>query len=235
MAGVIRATTDPELADRAARHGALSDPLRLAIVDELGRSDRSPGELRALLDVPSNLLAHHLDALERVGLVVRTTSSGDARRRYVRLVPAALPAASVQPPPSDHGARADDVLFVCTHNSARSQLAAALWRSRTGAAASSAGTHPADRIHPGAVAAADRAGLALEGATPRQLQPDEHTPPLVVTVCDQAHEELRPPSDWLHWSVPDPVRVGTDAAFDATVAELRQRISRLTPADGDGA
>lgn len=229
MTGVTRTTTEPELASRADRYGALSDPLRLAIVDELGRSDRSPSELRALLDVPSNLLAHHLDVLERVGLVVRTTSSGDARRRYVRLVPSALPTITVEAPP------ADDVLFVCTHNSARSQLAAALWRSLTGATATSAGTHPAERVHPGAVAAASRAGISLEGATPRGLRRDEGTPPLVVTVCDQAHEELAPPSDWLHWSVPDPVPDGTDAAFDATVSELRQRITRLTPADGDAA
>ena len=49
-------------------------------------------------------------------------------------------------------------------------------------------------------------------------------PDLVVTVCDQAHEELDLPAHWLHWSVPDPVPVGTKAAFDATVTELRERI-----------
>lgn len=226
---MVRATPETELAERAARYGALSDPLRLAIVDELGRSDRSPSELRALLDVPSNLLAHHLDVLERVGLVARNVSSGDARRRYVRLVPGALPRITVRTPSPD------DVLFVCTHNSARSQLAAALWQSLTGSTASSAGTHPAEQVHPGAVAAAGRAGLSLEGATPRQIQRDERMPPLVVTVCDQAHEELHPPSNWLHWSVPDPVPVGTDAAFDATVSELRQRIDRLGPVAGDAA
>ena len=49
------------------------------------------------------------------------------------------------PPPTG------SALFVCTHNSARSQLAATLWRRRTGAPATSAGTHPAREIHPGAV------------------------------------------------------------------------------------
>jgi hypothetical protein len=52
-------------------------------------------------------------------------------------------------------------------------------------------------------------------------------PRLVVTVCDQAHEELDPPDHWLHWSIPDPVRVGTAAAFDATVDRLRERVVAL--------
>ena len=43
-------------------------------------------------------------------------------------------------------------------------------------------------------------------------------------MCDRAHEELDPQPTWLHWSIPDPVPVGTAKAFDATVAELRQRI-----------
>ncbi|MEO1059706.1 MAG: ArsR family transcriptional regulator, partial [Actinomycetota bacterium] len=55
---------DAALAERAAIHGALGDPGRLAIVDALRVSDRSPQELGALLDMPSNLLAHHLTTLE---------------------------------------------------------------------------------------------------------------------------------------------------------------------------
>ena len=57
------------------------------------------------------------------------------------------------------------ILFVCTHNSARSQLAAALWTATTGREALSAGTQPATRVHPGAVAAAARAGLVLDVAS----------------------------------------------------------------------
>ena len=49
----------------------------------------------------------------------------------------------------------------------------------------------------------------------------------MITVCDQAHEELDPPDDWLHWSIPDPVAAGTAKAFDATVDELRDRIGAL--------
>lgn len=67
-------------------HAALGDPSRLAIVDQLTGSDRSPQELQELLGVPSNLLAHHLDVLAAAGLIERSRSSGDGRRRYVHLV-----------------------------------------------------------------------------------------------------------------------------------------------------
>lgn len=213
-----------ETALRAARHAALGDPARLAIVDELSLSDRSPIELRRTLGMESNLLAHHLEVLERVGLIERSRSSGDGRRRYVHLVPAALnglrPGRTL--PPSE-------ALFVCSANSARSQLAAALWEKLTGAPASSAGTHPADRVHPGATAAARRAGLDLGHAVPRALDEVRDVPDLVVTVCDQAHEELEG-EHWLHWSVPDPVPAGTRAAFDAVVVDLDHRIRVLAAA-----
>jgi len=211
--------TETNIAVRAARHAALGDPVRLAIADELSTSDRSPIELRRRLDLESNLLAHHLDVLERVGLIERSRSGGDGRRRYVHLLPAALDGlAPIRELPS--GA----ALFLCSANSARSQLAAALWHQATGASATSAGTHPAKRVHPGAVAAARRAGLDLEDATPHDLADIRTLPPLVVTVCDRAHEELDPDGTWLHWSIPDPVPDGTKAAFDAALAELRDRV-----------
>lgn len=212
-----------DLAERAARHAALADPVRLAVVDALAVSERSPVELCRRLGLGSNLLAHHLGVLERAGLVRRTRSAGDARRRYVGLCPEALADLG----PRGLRAPADAVpLFVCTHNSARSQLAAALWRALTGGAAESAGTHPAPRVHPGAVAAAARAGLDLSSTRPRALDAVA-VGPLVVTVCDRAHEELAPPDGWLHWSVPDPVPDGRAATFDAVVADLRTRITRL--------
>ena len=204
---------------RAARHAALGDPVRLAIVDALVLSDRAPVELRGLVGIESNLLAHHLDVLESVGMINRSRSSGDGRRRYVHLLRESLrdlsPGRWVLP---------ERALFVCTRNSARSQLAAALWQSISGAPAESAGTHPADRVHPGAIAAAKRAGLDIGGAVPRTLDDVGELPAMVVTVCDQAHEEVAPDDTWLHWSVPDPVASGTRAAFDAALAELRERI-----------
>lgn len=206
---------------RARLHAALGDQHRLGIVEELAASDRSPTELGRLLGLPTNLLAHHLDVLEAVGLIERFTSSGDKRRRYIRLKRAPLARlgiATARP--------AGSVLFVCSHNSARSQLAAALWRHRTGGRARSAGTNPVERVHPGAVAAARRVGLDLSSTQPRLLDA-EPTADLVVTVCDQAHEELRPDAGWWHWSIPDPVQAGTDEAFDAVVTDLDARISTL--------
>ena len=155
-------------------------------------------------------------------MINRSRSSGDGRRRYVHLLRDSLrdlsPGRKVAP------ARA---LFVCTRNSARSQLAAALWRSLTGSPAESAGTHPASRVHPGAIAAAKRAGMDIGGSMPRTLDRVGKLPGIVVTVCDQAHEELAPDDSWLHWSVPDPVTVGSRAAFDAALAELSERIAVL--------
>jgi len=102
-----------------------------------------------------------------------------------------------------------------------------MWRELSGESAESAGTHPAERVNAGAVAAAGRAGLDVAGAVPRELAAGERFPALVVTVCDRAHEELEAPENWLHWSIPDPVPVGTKAAFDGTVAELRERIGSI--------
>ncbi len=187
-------------------------------------SDRSPKELSIQFELASNLLAHHLEVLEAVGLIERFASAGDRRRRYLRLVrgPLAELRIGVAAPKAPTGR----ALFVCSHNSARSQLAAALWRHRTGGEASSAGTRPAARINPGAIAAAKRAGLDLGGVAPRALEAAEPAD-LVVTVCDQAHEELDPAPSWWHWSIPDPVEVGTAAAFDAVVVDLDARIAGL--------
>lgn len=215
------AAMEPEVVERANRHAALSDPVRLAIVDELAVSDRAPVELRRHFGLESNLLAHHLDVLESAGLIGRSRSSGDGRRRYVHLVPSALD--GLVPSPDLSGRK---VLFVCTHNSARSQLAAAMWTQLAGATATSAGTDPASRVHPGALAAATRAGLDLGSARPRPLG-DAEGADLVVTVCDRAHEELGDRPGWLHWSVPDPVPDGRRAAFDAAVTELRHRITAV--------
>jgi protein-tyrosine-phosphatase len=210
---------------RAAVHAALGEPVRLAIVEDLAVSDRSPKELAARFSMPTNLLAHHLDVLEDVGLIERFVSAGDRRRRYVRLVRAPLSRLGVTVPsagqPSNGEPPTGEMVFVCSHNSARSQLAAALWTARTGGAATSAGTHPADRVHPGAIAAASRAGLDLSRAKPRKF---EDNSPTVITVCDQAHEELEPGPGWWHWSLPDPVADGRAAAFDAVITELDDRI-----------
>src|SRR3546814_5041194 len=85
----------------------------------------------------SNLLAHHLKVLEGAGLIVRTRSEGDRRRSYVRMVPEATRGLDPQA-----AVAASRVVFVCTANSARSQLAEHLWRARSAVPAASAGTAP---------------------------------------------------------------------------------------------
>jgi ArsR family transcriptional regulator, arsenate/arsenite/antimonite-responsive transcriptional repressor / arsenate reductase (thioredoxin) len=212
---------DSGLVARAVVHAALGEPARLAIVDELATSDRSPKELGDRLAIPSNLLAHHLDVLEGAGLVARSASAGDGRRKYVRLVRDQLAELAVE-----GRAPRGEMLFVCSHNSARSQLAAVLWTARTGRRASSAGTRPAARVHRGAVAAATRAGLSLGDAVPTPIG-DVPASTQVVTVCDLVHEELVAGPDWWHWSIPDPVEAGDPAAFDSVVAELDSRIASV--------
>jgi len=216
------------LRERVAIHAALADPHRLAIVDELTWSDRSPSALASAIGLGSSLLAHHLAILERAGVVERSTSAGDGRRRYVRLVPDAI--TSLAEPAAHHVSR--HVLFVCTANSARSQLAAVVWNARHEVHASSAGTHPAPAVRPEAVRAAARAGLDLRAARTRSIEDVSGQPDLVITVCDVAYEALGSlPDDatTLHWSVPDPAAVGTAAAFDAALAEVAARIDSLAP------
>src|SRR6478735_12352226 len=111
---------------RAAVHAALGEPVRLAIVDRLGAGDASPGELAHAVGLGSNLLAHHLKVLEDAGVIRRARSEGDRRRSYVQLRlddpivwAAAQTGLSVQLREIGSVPR---VVFVCTANSARSQL-----------------------------------------------------------------------------------------------------------------
>ena len=226
-----------EFEARVAGLSALAEPARLRIVDLLGAGDASPGELRTELGLPSNLLAHHLKVLEDAGIVSRHRSHADKRRTYLRLHRASLagllPAAS-----TTAAAAAERVVFVCTANSARSQLAAALWREASPIPVTSGGTHPGVAIAPGAVAAARRHGLALVQERPQPLDGLLRDGDYVVTVCDAAHEEL--PADpgpgarlrlagVSHWSIPDPVAAGTDAAFDAAYDDIADRVADLAP------
>lgn len=208
---------------RAARHAALGDPSRLRIVDLLTLGDLSPSEIGTALGMPANLVAHHLNVLEGAGMASRSRSEADKRRSYVRLTDTAL-----QGLVPGRKERASRVVFVCTANSARSQLAAALWSTHSTIPATSGGTHPADHIAAGAIATADRHALDLPRESPRALETVLTASDFVVTVCDNAHEELHAPGR-LHWSIPDPVRVGTDTAFDTAYDELERRITELAP------
>lgn len=210
---------------RAKIHHALSDPHRLAIVDHLALSDRTPKELAAHAGLPMNLLAFHLKVLEAAEVIRRSRSAGDGRRRYVTLRVEALEALHAPAP----APAAERVLFVCSHNAARSQLAAALWRGRTGREAQSAGSAPAARVHPLAVAVAGSRGVDLSRAVPQGFEAVTVPPDLVVTVCDRALERGIPFPDveHLHWSIDDPIADGRPAAFARAYDHVADRIERL--------
>lgn len=210
-------------ARRAAIHAALADPGRLAIVDQLLLADASPTELRASLEMPSNLMAHHLKVLADAGLVQRTRSEADRRRTYLRLNHSALEFMIPSARRSAHR-----VVFVCTQNSARSQMAAAIWNRRSPVLATSAGTHPADSIHPAAVAATRRHNVPIQPRRPRHLDEVLADDDLLIAVCDNAHEELPPTLERLHWSIPDPVRSSASDSFDHAFDDLSTRIDRFT-------
>lgn len=227
-----RAERGTSVDGRASIHAALSEPVRLAIVESLLGTDLSPGRLAADLGVGTNLLAHHIGVLENAGIIARVRSEADGRRTHLRrLLPAHwTPEAPAPLPPCAR------IVFVCTGNSARSPLAAALWRRGSEVPATSAGTVPADRVPPRALTVARRHGIDLDGHVPRGIDDVLRDDDLVITVCDRARARLgtgrpadtEPPGP--HWSVPNPGTAGTEAAYEAAYTELEARVGLLVSA-----
>ena len=205
---------------RARAYAALGDPSRLAIVDLLANVDLASGELGVRLDLPTNLIAHHLKVLEEAGLVLRRRSEGDGRRTYVTRTSACNDLLG-----AGHLARPRKVAFVCSQNSARSQLAESYWRTVSDIPVVSGGTHPARRVHPRAITVGRRHGLDLSAARPRLATDVLRGDELVIAVCDRAYEDLG--SQPLHWSVPDPALVANAAAFEGAYDDITGRITRL--------
>ncbi|MFW2512346.1 helix-turn-helix domain-containing protein [Demequina sp. SO4-13] len=224
----------PPTTDRRALLSALADPQRLRIVDALALSDRSPSELSRDLDLPSNLLAHHVGVLTQAGAVIRRRSEGDGRRSYLALDwEQPLVAATAA-----HGdaVGACRVVFVCTANSARSQFAASLFARQSDVPVASAGTAPAPFVNPYAVAELARHGLQPLSYVPTALAADRREGDLVITVCDNARETLDGDAA-LHWSVPDPARASDDStaqAFAQAFIEIQPRVQRLAAAVTNG-
>ena len=127
------------------------------------------------------------------------------------------------------------ILILCTGNSARSQIAEALFnaKGRGRVEAASAGSRPAERVNPFAVNVLGEAGIDWQGRTPRGMDglEREHWD-FVITVCDRAKESCPyfPGQPVLaHWGMPDPAEVeGSDdvkrAAFRDTFVTLSRRI-----------
>lgn len=193
------------------------------MVDELLLSDRTPNELARSTGLETNLLAHHLGVLEEAGLIRRQVSSGDRRRRYISLdldlVRGLLP---------EPGLAASSVIFVCTHNSARSQIAEALFRSRSSIDVQSAGSDPARSVHLKAKRVAAEMGVDLQGQSPKPYRAVAGSPDLVVSVCDRALEADIPfQARLLHWSIPDPVESGRIEDFRRSFDVINKRVGHL--------
>jgi ArsR family transcriptional regulator, arsenate/arsenite/antimonite-responsive transcriptional repressor / arsenate reductase (thioredoxin) len=220
-------------------------PLRWRLLSELARSDRQVRELKALLGQPQNLVSYHLARLRAGGLVTARRSSADGRDAYYSIdlarcgesltaAGAALhPGLRLRPPadlPVPVRAR---VLFLCTGNSARSQMAQALLEQMTGGAVTvaSAGSHPKP-LHPDAVRAMREHGIDIGSRQSRHLSTVEGKPfDYVITLCDRLREicpEFPGAAEVIHWSIPDPAASGDGyPAFQAVAADLRTRIGFL--------
>ncbi|GAB4374498.1 MAG: arsenate reductase ArsC [Acidobacteriota bacterium] len=128
------------------------------------------------------------------------------------------------------------VLFLCTGNSARSQIAEALLRHLAGDRFEvlSAGVAPAPQVHPLAVAVLEEAGIATAGLCPKTIEQvaDRAGTPFVITVCDHAARTCPTfpgAREREHWPLEDPAAAdGSDAerleVFRRTRDELERRI-----------
>lgn len=236
---------------------AISHELRWALITTLAQSDYRVQELVTVLQQPQNLISYHLKQLRNLQLVSERRSTADARDIYYSLE---LPQLQVMHSaigqalhPALGGLNADTntaiparrVLFLCTENSARSQMAEAILRHLSGGKLSvfSAGTSPA-HIHPYALDVL--AELGIDGSHQRAKHVAEladHPFDLIITVCDRARENCPVfPNDHrrIHWSYPDPAAViGQQAqyqAFQQTAAHLKTRCEfLLTAIKRDGA
>jgi protein-tyrosine-phosphatase len=226
-------------------------PLRWQLLGELAKSDRAVHELTGLVGEAQNLVSYHLAKLRDAGLVSMRRSSADGRDAYytadltristlLTATAGALHPGLVAAPPSPHpeASGAVRVLFLCTGNSARSQMAEALVRHRSGGAvqAFSAGSHPKP-LHANAIRVMrEEHGVDLSGYEPKHLEvyADERFD-WVITLCDKVREvcpEFAGDPETIHWSIADPAAGQPDEeasypAFRQTAAEIETRVEFL--------
>jgi len=226
-------------------------PLRWRLLGELARSDRMVHELTGLVDEPQNLVSYHLGKLRDARLVSARRSSADRRDAYYTVDLARIggllsaTGGALHPglrltAPAAGGAGQDAVrvLFLCTGNSARSPMAAALASVRSGGLveAHSAGSHPKP-LHPNALRVMrDEHGIDLAGheSTHFDVFADQRFD-WVVSLCDRVREvcpEFPAQPETVHWSIPNPVagEVDDDASypvFQQTASELETRVGFL--------
>ncbi|GAB4201799.1 MAG: metalloregulator ArsR/SmtB family transcription factor [Roseiflexaceae bacterium] len=221
----------------------LADETRWALINELRVSDRQVGELVERLKLPQSLVSYHLGLLRQAGLVQARRSETDARILYYALSLPALDRVYRQIGaglhlPADGLASMPPLLvvFVCTANSARSQMAEGWLRHLSGGQlrVRSAGTEPA-RLNPLAVLVMAEVGVDIGYHYAKSLDAlDNERADLAVTVCDRAREScpIEPIAPvQLHWSIPDPARPQGQGeqleAFRIARDELRARVDGL--------
>jgi ArsR family transcriptional regulator, arsenate/arsenite/antimonite-responsive transcriptional repressor / arsenate reductase (thioredoxin) len=230
-------------------------PLRWRLLSELARSDRRVGELCELAARRQSLVSYHLRQLRDVGLVSTRRSAADGRDSYYVLELArccellARAGASLHPAlaptPRRHarrerGAPLARVLFLCTGNSARSQIAEVLAGQLSDGAltAASAGSHPKP-LHPNAMRVMRERGIDISGRRSKHLSEfADQRFDYVISLCDRVREvcpEFPGGPELIHWSIPDPAREpGSDEdtlpAFERTASELCTRIGFLIAA-----
>lgn len=244
--GRVPTLTDPPPVLRLAGH-----PVRWRLLGELARSDRTVRELTDLVGEPQNLVSYHLGKLRAAGLVTSRRSSADGRDAYQSLDLARTgsllaeaggllhPGLRLVPPPPGHPpARPARVLFICTGNSARSQMAEAFARHRSAGAvdACSAGSNPKP-VHPEAVRIMrDEHGIDISAQSSKHLDVFARRRfDRVVTLCDRAREacpEHAGHPGAAHWSIADPTAGEPGArqlrdALRRTAAELDTRVAFL--------
>jgi len=232
----------------------VADPQRWRLLHELARSDRRVGELCELVGKPQNLVSYHVGQLRDAGLIAARRSTADRRDTYYRVdlarcsellanAGAALhPGIRLEllpppPPVARRRARTPRVLFLCTGNSARSQIAQALLEHGSGRtiAADSAGSFPKP-LHPNAVRVLAERGIDISGRRSTHLdrfanRRFDH----VVTLCDKVKEvcpEFPGQPTTAHWSIPDPATDAGDdeasyPAFVRTADEIETRVAYL--------
>ena len=222
-------------------------PLRWRLLGELARSDRMVHELTSLVGEAQNLVSYHLGKLRDARLVSARRSSADRRDAYYTVdltrvgdllstTGGALhPGLRLTVTSPGRGLR---VLFLCTGNSARSQMAEALARARSGGAveAYSAGSHPKP-LHPNAVRVMrDEHGIDLAGHESKHLGVfADRRFDWVISLCDRVREacpEFAGGPETIHWSIPDPGAGQADddasyPAFQQTASELETRVGFL--------
>jgi protein-tyrosine-phosphatase/DNA-binding transcriptional ArsR family regulator len=219
-------------------------PLRWRLLSELAHSDRRVGELCELAGRRQSLVSYHLRQLREGGLIERRRSSADGRDSYYVLDLArcrdllAHAGTALHPAltaTTTTGPVTTTILFLCTGNSARSQMAEAIAAERHGVTAASAGSHPKP-LNPAAVRTMRRRGIDVAGNTTKHL--DEFAGrrfDYVISLCDRVREvcpEFPSHPRLVHWSIPDPASEASttrsgDAAFERTAVELETRIRFL--------